>query len=162
MHGKRAEQKGGDLATLRERLKDDIRQLVLGMAPHTRLPSDVELAKQFGGSPDTARLALNELDEEGLVYRVRHRGVFVSGAASQQASVNSRVECQCRIGHRFFTSSGAQEPPACHLCGMPSVYTGRFSPGMTLSPSDLVPAAVRHSDNYYIVSLEDGSVVFTI
>ena len=49
--------------------------------PDDLLPSEFELAKQFNVSRITAQKALDELQNDGLIYRVRGKGSFVSGSA---------------------------------------------------------------------------------
>ncbi len=46
--------------------------------PHSRLPSERELAERFGISRMTARAAVNLLLQRGLVYRRSRSGVFVA------------------------------------------------------------------------------------
>lgn len=48
-----------------------------------RLPSENELAEQFGVSRITAKLAMSALAEEGLIYRVQGRGSFVGDELRQ-------------------------------------------------------------------------------
>ncbi|GGA36838.1 GntR family transcriptional regulator [Paenibacillus physcomitrellae] len=50
-----------------------------GMRPHEPVLSEGELAKLYGVSRMTAKLALELLVREGLVYRLARRGTFVSG-----------------------------------------------------------------------------------
>ncbi|ANS73506.1 GntR family transcriptional regulator [Paenibacillus yonginensis] len=50
-----------------------------GMQPHEPVLSEGELAKLYGVSRMTAKLALELLVKEGLVYRLARRGTFVSG-----------------------------------------------------------------------------------
>jgi GntR family transcriptional regulator, arabinose operon transcriptional repressor len=45
--------------------------------PGHRLPSENELAQQFGGSRITVKQAFSSLIEEGIVYRIQGRGTFV-------------------------------------------------------------------------------------
>jgi DNA-binding GntR family transcriptional regulator len=47
------------------------------IAPDTRLPSEVELAEQYGVARITVRRALEELRERGKVVTVHGRGTFV-------------------------------------------------------------------------------------
>jgi len=49
------------------------------LQPHDPVPSEGELAKLFGVSRMTSKLALERLAEQGLVYRLPRRGTFLSG-----------------------------------------------------------------------------------
>ncbi|WP_159887809.1 GntR family transcriptional regulator [Paenibacillus puerhi] len=49
------------------------------LQPHDPVPSEGELAKLFGVSRMTSKLALEKLAEQGMVYRLPRRGTFLSG-----------------------------------------------------------------------------------
>jgi GntR family transcriptional regulator len=55
--------------------------------PGHQLPSETELIQQFGVSRITARKALSELVNEGLIYREQGRGSFVSHPTVEQGLV---------------------------------------------------------------------------
>ncbi|HPF88221.1 MAG TPA: GntR family transcriptional regulator [Candidatus Limiplasma sp.] len=72
-----------------DKLKSDIRG---GAYPNgTRLPSDHELMRQTGYSRHTVRQAINLLEHEGLVYRVRGSGTYLRDAVRQQSTYNIAV-----------------------------------------------------------------------
>lgn len=48
------------------------------LLPGDRLPTEMELAQEFGVSRITSKRALEELRTQGLIYRVRGRGSFVT------------------------------------------------------------------------------------
>jgi DNA-binding GntR family transcriptional regulator len=48
------------------------------LAPDTRLPSEVELAEQYGVARMTVRRAVAQLRDNGLVVTVHGRGSFVA------------------------------------------------------------------------------------
>ena len=57
-------------------LKDKINKKEL--LPGDRLPTEMELAQEFGVSRITSKRALEELRSAGIIYRVRGRGSFVA------------------------------------------------------------------------------------
>jgi GntR family transcriptional regulator len=61
---------------IRETLREQIRQGEL--KPGQKLPSEDELAAQFGVSRMTARQGISDLIDEGLLYRRRGIGTFVA------------------------------------------------------------------------------------
>lgn len=73
---------------LSEMIENSIKDLVLAgeLGPGTRLPSEVELSRQFGVSVITVREALRGLEAYGLIERKRGRsgGIFIArdGAGS--------------------------------------------------------------------------------
>lgn len=62
---------------LAEKVRDIIQRRRL--QPHDPVPSEGELAKLFGVSRMTSKLALEQLVQQGLVYRLPRRGTFLSG-----------------------------------------------------------------------------------
>lgn len=46
-------------------------------SPGSPLPSEAELRQQYGATPTTVRRVLQELQNAGLIYSVRGRGVYV-------------------------------------------------------------------------------------
>ncbi len=67
-----------------------LRRLLMGelrsgrFKPGEALPTVVELAEQFRVAPNTVRRAMNHLDEEGLIHRLRGKGTFVSDKTAAQ------------------------------------------------------------------------------
>ncbi|GAA1537563.1 GntR family transcriptional regulator [Microbacterium ginsengiterrae] len=51
-----------------------------GLSPHERLPTERELAETLEVNRQTVRGALDELEREGVVYRLQGAGTFVSEA----------------------------------------------------------------------------------
>ncbi|WP_439022126.1 GntR family transcriptional regulator [Bacillus thuringiensis] len=68
---------------LMERLKDSIEKghWVLG----DKIPSENQLMDQFGVSRNTAKKAIEELVQEGILYRVQGKGTFVAKPKLQQS-----------------------------------------------------------------------------
>lgn len=57
---------------------------------HSRVPSENELSEQFSVSRMTARRALQELTEQGLLYRTQGVGSFVAALKSQSSLLEIR------------------------------------------------------------------------
>lgn len=79
-------------------------QIELGVWPeHSRVPSENELAEQFSVSRMTSRRALQELTEQGILYRTKGVGSFVAALKSQSSLLEIRniaEEVQAR-GHVY-------------------------------------------------------------
>jgi len=60
-----------------DRLRNDI--AIGRFEPSGRLPSEAEIGAQFGVSRVTVRLALDELDKDGLIERRKGKGTFIAG-----------------------------------------------------------------------------------
>lgn len=65
---------------LYHRVADEVIEIIQSrrLRPHDPVPSEGELAKLFGVSRMTSKLALQKLAEEGLVYRLPRRGTFLA------------------------------------------------------------------------------------
>ncbi|MFV2088321.1 GntR family transcriptional regulator [Micromonospora sp. LOL_021] len=69
-------------ATKHELLRSHLQTLIeRDLAPDERLPTERDLAQEFGVSRMTVRQALERLENERLVYRVRGAGTFVARPA---------------------------------------------------------------------------------
>jgi GntR family transcriptional regulator len=71
---------------VKEMLKEKIESGIL--KPHEPVSSERELEEQYNISRMTARHALSDLEEEGLVYRKQGRGTFVTQPKVQQGIVD--------------------------------------------------------------------------
>lgn len=68
-----------------------LRQIESGAWPeHSRVPSENELAEQFSVSRMTARRSLQELTEQGILYRTQGVGSFVAALKSQSSLLEIR------------------------------------------------------------------------
>lgn len=67
-----------------ERIADELRQAISAgqLAPGAKLPSERELAEQYGTARNTVRQAVRILSESGLVTAEHGKGVFVRAAAN--------------------------------------------------------------------------------
>lgn len=82
---------------LRERLRADIED----RSPHAPLPTERDLASQYGVSRTTVRQALDALAEVGAIYRVQGAGTFVaSPMISKSLSLTSFSEDMLARGLR--------------------------------------------------------------
>ncbi len=62
-----------------ERLRQHLVEVIgRGLEPHSRLPTERDLATEFDVSRLTVRRALDRLEHDGLVYRVQGAGTFVA------------------------------------------------------------------------------------
>ncbi len=65
--------------TKSEQLRRHLAQVIgEGIEPHSKLPTERDLASRFDVSRLTVRRALDRLEQEGLVYRVQGSGTFVA------------------------------------------------------------------------------------
>lgn len=83
---------GGEISLYRQVetiLRDQIVEGVL--RPGDRLPAEEALREEFGISRGTLRMALEALEQDGLVERERGRGTFVSSEA-RQGAVRARID----------------------------------------------------------------------
>lgn len=67
---------------LEEAIKNEINKN--GMEPHSPIPSEREYAEKHGISRMTVRQAINNLVSQGILYRERGRGTFVSEQKFEQ------------------------------------------------------------------------------
>jgi GntR family transcriptional regulator len=67
-------------------VRDALRQRILdgSMEPHQKMPSESQLITSFGVSRITIRRALQELENEGLIFGISGKGTFVSKPKSFQ------------------------------------------------------------------------------
>jgi GntR family transcriptional regulator len=65
---------------LYEQIKDLLRERILDgtYQPHQQMPSESEMMASFNVSRITVRQALNDLQNEGLIFRIHGKGTFVS------------------------------------------------------------------------------------
>ena len=105
-----------------EQLLDILKQRVVGgdIAVDERLPSELELARDFGLARATVRQTLSRLEDEGFARRVPRRGVFaaVPGAPGGWIVQDTEgfLESQVRHGRTGIDTrvldAGYREPPA--------------------------------------------------
>jgi GntR family transcriptional regulator len=86
-------------------IKDTLRVGILDgrYPPHSRMPSESELQTMFEVSRITIRQALNDLQKEGLIFKVHGKGSFVSQPKAFQnvTSLQGFAEAMSRSGHEI-------------------------------------------------------------
>lgn len=65
----------------------DLEKQIKNMKPNTKLPSERQLLVKYGVSRNTVRLALQDLKERGLIYRLHGKGTFVSSTFLNQPNI---------------------------------------------------------------------------
>lgn len=76
--------------------------------PHERIPSESELAEALDVSSITVRKALSDLVNDGLIYRVRGKGSFVTDKKNEAPSSMSRLVAFIISGTEIYDSSYMQ------------------------------------------------------
>jgi GntR family transcriptional regulator len=86
-------------ALLRERVLDGTYQ------PHQQMPSESEMMAAFNVSRITVRQALNDLQNEGLIFRIHGKGTFVSKPKAFQdlARLQGFGEAMRQLGYETFS-----------------------------------------------------------
>jgi GntR family transcriptional regulator len=72
---------------------------------HARLPSESEMIRAFGVSRITVRQAINDLQKEGLLFKVHGKGTYVSvpKVAQELTHLQGFGEAMTRLGHETFS-----------------------------------------------------------
>lgn len=84
-------------------IKEALRAKILdgSYAAHERLPSESEMIKAFGVSRITVRQAINDLQKEGLLFKIHGKGTFVAKpkVAQELAHLQGFGEAMHDLGH---------------------------------------------------------------
>jgi GntR family transcriptional regulator len=65
-------------------ISEQLREKITGeLSPGDRIPSENELISEYGVSRNTARLAIDTLIKQGLVYRVKGKGTYITSERLQ-------------------------------------------------------------------------------
>lgn len=77
---------------LHRKIAQDIQQNVVqqGLAPHSRIPSEAELTRQYGVSHNTINKALELLVHQGVLYRRRPQGTFVAAPVGEELPLQAK------------------------------------------------------------------------
>lgn len=107
-----------NLQPLYHRLKEYVRQQIENevFQPGDQIPTEQELMEQFHISRITARRAINDLVSEGLLYRQRGRGTFVSRPKFTQSLL--------RLDSLTHIARGQGRPLKTHLLGVRETEAG--------------------------------------
>lgn len=83
---------------LRERILDGT------YLPHAKLPAESEMSSIFGVSRITVRQALNDLQKEGVIFKIPGKGTFVSKpkAFQELTQLEGFAEAMSRRGYEIF------------------------------------------------------------
>ncbi|HAY52469.1 GntR family transcriptional regulator [Schleiferilactobacillus harbinensis] len=103
---------------LHEQLVDLLREKIThGLQPHDRLPSERELSKQYQVSRNTVRMALDELEMMGYIYRQHGRGTFVANRLANPTdltttySFSDQMRAMGRVPHTDIVYLKLMEAP---------------------------------------------------
>ncbi len=107
--GRRAPQNRQQEIPLYQVMKKDLEKAISTgeFAPGSRVPSESELIAFYNVSSTTARRCLDELEQEGMLRRVRGKGTFVSDLASvlQHIQVAVLVRDLISLSHPFIVQA---------------------------------------------------------
>lgn len=84
-------------------ISNDLRDKILQgvFRPGDRLPSENEIAEQYHVSVITSKRVLNDLTDEGLIFRLKGRGSFVAGNNGQDILNSKRTNFKGVVGVIF-------------------------------------------------------------
>jgi GntR family transcriptional regulator len=93
-------------APLYTQIKEIIREHILNgtYQPHAQLPSESAMSSLFNVSRITIRQALNDLQKEGMIFKIPGKGAFVSKpkAFQQLTQLEGLSEAMSRMGHEIY------------------------------------------------------------
>ncbi|PSK95641.1 GntR family transcriptional regulator [Murinocardiopsis flavida] len=86
-----------------ETITGELREAIIRgeIAPGTTLPRETDLEERYGASRTTVRRAVEELEAEGLVEKVRRRGTVVRRSPARTRLTRSRRVYRDDIGYFF-------------------------------------------------------------
>lgn len=94
-------------APLYAQIKAHLRDRILdgSYKPHEQMPSESEMMASFGVSRITVRQALNDLQNEGLIFRIHGKGTFVSKPKAFQdlGKLQGFGEAMRQMGHETYS-----------------------------------------------------------
>lgn len=78
-------------ATIYLKIKEELLNAVQNMTANDPIPSERELAARYRASRMTVRNAINELVEEGILYRDKNKGTFVADQKLMKKNTSSEA-----------------------------------------------------------------------
>jgi len=120
-------------------LRDELRVSVLQAGkPGDRVPSERQLAQQFGVSPITISRALQELQHEGCIERIPSKGTFIARSIEPLVQENLSHEAAMPIASSFsFERQTAPQPNGANS----TLHTWIVA---SLSPGDVGPEITEY------------------
>src|SRR5262245_25442451 len=92
---------------LYSQVRELLRERILGgqYKPHDQMPSEHDMVRAFGVSRITVRQALNDLQRQGLIFKIHGKGTFVakSKAVQSLARLEGFGEAMSVSGHETFS-----------------------------------------------------------
>ena len=87
-------------------VKESLRERILDgtYPPHAQLPAESDIGSRFGVSRITVRQALNDLQKEGIIFKVPGKGTFVSKpkAFQELTQLEGFAEAMSRRGYEIY------------------------------------------------------------
>lgn len=91
--------------------KDLKREILCGrLQPDSMLPFETDLARKYSITRISVRKAIDKLKEEGLIFKIRGKGSFVSSGASSPQSASKANLKSCLFCQADFVVGGASDP----------------------------------------------------
>jgi GntR family transcriptional regulator of arabinose operon len=117
---------------LHRRIALSIRQDIVQkeLAPHTKIPSEVELARQYNVSHGTITKALGTLVQEGALYRRRPQGTFVAPPPDKEPERSVREQSSLYSGVSATQPGIYVDAPAGRVSSGTPLFVGMLVPYM--------------------------------
>lgn len=130
-------------------IEQALRLRLAEMAPGAALPSDADLCEEFGVSRMTARQAVQQLVNDGLVHRAAGRGTFVAEAGAHRQATNlitfsSEMRRQGRVSSSRLLEGGMRPATAAQARALALVRGTRIVLLKRLRLADDEPIAIEH------------------
>ncbi|MDF7673012.1 GntR family transcriptional regulator [Lactobacillus sp. ESL0701] len=90
----------------------DLEKRISQLKPNDKLPSERQLLMEYSVSRNTIRLALQDLEQRGIIYRLHGKGTFVSSMYLNQTNIGgmySFSEEAKRVGQKATTKNYSLE-----------------------------------------------------